>query len=75
MDHVAQIDDDVLGAPKDAKIAALGDPKIACANSKRQLIAMKDQKEADNLKSKQTRMFNQELHNFLSNKFQDYRDG
>jgi hypothetical protein len=75
MDHEATIDDDVLGAPKDAKIAALGDPKIACANSKRQLIAMKEKNEANNLKSKQTRMFNQELHFFLFNKFQDYRDG
>ena len=72
MDHVAGIDRDVLGDPKNAKDEAKGDPKVEFNNSKLSLRQMKKKKE--NGGSKKTKMFNQEIHNFLFNRFQNYRD-
>ena len=55
MDHVAGIDRDVLGDPKNAKDEAKGDPKVEFNNSKLSLRQMKKKKE--NGGSKKTKMF------------------
>ena len=41
MDHVAEIDKDVLGKPRDAKKELQGNPKKDYANSKLNLLTMK----------------------------------